>query len=75
MDLFKESTDEIFKAAGLTKEEAPEMYEDVELILSQKMAGLSASMGLSVRRVDAYREQKESLIKELRALKADGTLR
>lgn len=72
---FTSDAEEIFKKANVTKEQAPEMYDDVITILSGKMATLSATMGLSYARLDAYDEQKSSLINDLVKMKVEGHLR
>ncbi len=74
-DLFKESATEVFTKAGLTEAEAPELFEETVIILAQKMSALSATMGMSIARVEAYREQKDSLVNDLLAIKTGGLIR
>lgn len=69
------TTEEIFSQANVTPEEAPEMFAEVETILQQSMAQLSATMGLSYGRVEAFDKQKAALVGDLIALKHEGHLR
>lgn len=75
MDLFIKAANDIFIEAGVEKKEAPELYIEIVDILSEKMAILSATMGMSFKRVDAFNEQRVSLINDLKELKSVGGLR
>jgi hypothetical protein len=67
---------ELFAAAEFTREDAPDHYDDLALqmaeILDGLMARLSATMGLSWKRVEIYEEQKKSLIEDLKRMKREG---
>lgn len=65
MKFFESDVDEIFKKANVTKEQAPDLYDQCLRILSEKMAMLSVTMGMSFERVKLYDEQKESLVQDL----------
>lgn len=66
---------EIFERAGISPDEAPEMFNECSAILDDKMATLSATLGMSWERVTLYEEQKDSLVADLVGLKAKGQLR
>lgn len=72
---FIADVDKIFKEVGITKTEAPELYEESCQILSSCMAILSATMGMSYARVKAFDDQKASLAEDIRSLIAKGGLR
>ena len=74
-DFFAGAADEIFLKAQVNPADAPEMYEDVKQILASKMATLSATMGMSYKRIELYNEQKESLAVDLVKLKQENHLR
>ncbi len=74
-NFFAPSVDKIFKSAGVTKAEAPEIYGDCLDILSMKMSKLSATMGMSYERLHLFAEQENALVEDLKELKAKGKLR
>lgn len=74
MEMFNEMTDEIFTKAGVDKIKNDWAYQQCVDILSGKMAMLSVTMGLSYERVEQFNKQKESLVKDLLNLKAEGKL-
>lgn len=75
MIFFESAAREIFGSAGITKEQAPELFEECVKILGEKMAFLSAAHGMSYERIEAYEKQKNSLAQDLKDLKARGELR
>lgn len=75
MSFFQRDARMVFFEAGLIPSEAPEIFEQVKDILSNKTAELSVTMGLSYKRLKVYEDQKQALIMELRQLKESGTLR
>lgn len=69
---------ELFEAASFTREDCAdgeEQFQDIakqmEHILDGLMARLSATMGLTYKRVELYNEQKDSLIEDLKKMKAE----
>jgi hypothetical protein len=66
---------ELFAAASFTREDAPEVFDDLaqqmEDILDGLMARLSVEYGLSYKRVAIYEEQKASLIADLEKMKLE----
>lgn len=72
---FTPNVDRIFTAVGLSKADAPEMHEECGIILANTMAHLSATMGLSFKRMDAFKEQEDSLIEDLKKMKNEKALR
>lgn len=73
--MFEADAKEVFEKAGVEPKNAPEFFEDVKNILSEKMATLSITMGMSMKRVEAYDAQKESLVEDLNKLKNSNNLR
>lgn len=70
---------ELFTAASFTVEDCEDgekQFEDIanqmEGILDALMARLSATMGLTWKRVKIYEKQKRSLIKDLKKMKKEG---
>ena len=74
-DFFNPTAERIFKNAGITRDQAPEMFEEVKSILASKMARLSATMGLSYKRMELFTEQEVALTEDLRAFRETGHLR
>jgi hypothetical protein len=69
MKMFEEMTVELFKEAGVSKEDYPDAWDQCVSILQTKMATLSATMGLSYERADIFAKQKQALVEDLIALK------
>ncbi len=74
-NMFDEATSNVFEKAGIKREDAPELFEEVKNILSQTMARLSATMGMSYKRGEVYEEQKQTLVDDLIKLKSENHLR
>ena len=74
MRMFEEMADEIFAAAGVTKDEkSAHIWKQCVVILSSKMSSLS-SMGLTMERVELFNKQKASLVEDLKKGKAEGKI-
>ena len=76
MSEVRKDVQELFTAAGFTSEDAGDkLFDDLALqmteILDGLMARLSATMGLSYKRVELYEEQKQSLIDDLKKMKEE----
>ena len=74
-DFFNPTVERIFRDAGITRDEAPEMFEEAKTILANKMAILSATMGLTYKRMELFTEQEVALTQDLLKLKETGHLR
>lgn len=61
---------QLFEQAGLPIEGREDIYNRVVDILGEKMAELSVTHGLSIKRIELYDSQKASLLQELRDYKA-----
>lgn len=57
--------DEIFREAGVDKAQYPDLFQQCVEILNNKMAMLSAMMGMSGKRVELFEAQRKSLIQDL----------
>jgi hypothetical protein len=68
-NMFENMTAEIFKEAGVTKEQYPWAWDQCKEILSAQMAKCSVLYGLSQRRVEVFEKQKQTLIEDLIKLK------
>lgn len=72
--MFEKMADEIFAAAGVTKDEkSAHIWDQCVVILSSKMASLSP-MGLTMERVELFNKQKTTLIEDLKKGKAEGKI-
>ncbi len=73
------TTDDICKEAGFTREAYPDIFDDVrsniESNLNALMARLSATMGLSYKRVEVYAEQQQVFVEDLKHFVATGEWR
>ena len=69
-NMFEEEADKIFAEVGLSKETAQGWWDGCVNILSNKMATLSANQAMGLcdweERVKCYREQRDSLVEDLR---------
>ncbi len=74
MEMFQKDVEEIFQKAGVAMEDHPILVKQAKNILSEKMAILSATLGLTWTRVDLYNEQKESLVQDLISMRESGEL-
>lgn len=74
MKMFQEIADKIFEEADVSKEGNMSVWTEVCEILSAKMATLSATEGLSMKRVEVFEKQKQTLVEDLLLLKKDGKL-
>ncbi len=72
--MFDQDALDVFSKAGVKKEDAPDLFQQVKDILSTKMATLSVTMGMSYKRGEIYDEQKQALVDDLKQLKAKGEL-
>ncbi len=73
-NMFSNMADEIFTKAGINKAGNEQWHDQCRDILSTKMAMLSATMGLSKKRVTIFEEQKQALVDDLIAMKEKGEL-
>lgn len=71
-EMFEPMADEIFEKAGIKKEGNQDWYKQVVAILSAKIAMLSATEGMSWRRVTLFEEQKKALVQDMIDRKRDG---
>ena len=73
--LFEEIAEKIFKVAGVDSVKNSVVFNECVIILSQKMAALSVTHGLSYERVRLFNEQKKTLIDDLKRMRKKGQLR
>ena len=70
------SVDDICKEAGFTREDHPDIFDDVrseiESKLNSLMARLSATMGLTYERVEIYAKQEQMFVEDLKQFVANG---
>ena len=64
--------DEIFAAAKVPKLGNEQLWNQCAEIMSSTMARLSVTEGLSLRRVDRYEKQKQTLIADLVEMREAG---
>lgn len=72
---FEKTATEIFEKAKISKEDAPIMFKEVIDILSESMATMSVTHGLSFKRAERYQAQKDALVDDLKLLKSRQELR
>lgn len=73
IDIFMDEAKEILKEGGAALDQ--ERAEDICEILNQSMATNSALYGLSMKRVNNFNEQKQSLIEDIKKGVAEGWLK
>jgi hypothetical protein len=70
----RKDAEEIFTRAGISIEGNEDVFQQVTDILGETMAQGSVLMGLSLKRVEHYSQQMDTLVDDLKKLKASGEI-